>query len=95
VSKNNDPLTISCTPCIQTTVLKFKRYVVWFSGPLGTIFHFCSFYVNLTVFEIFTKNQFNSGGAGGQYSSQEKPAFRENFGAFFQKIVNNVLVSLG
>jgi len=70
VSKNIDPLTISCTPDIQATVLKFKRYVVWFSGPLGTIWHSCSFYVNLTVFEIFTKNNFNSGSS--QYSRPGK-----------------------
>jgi len=58
VSKNNDPLTILCTLCIHAIVLMFIRYVVWFSGPLGTIWHSCSFYVNLTVFEIFTKNHF-------------------------------------
>jgi len=70
MSKHNDPLIILCTPCIQATVLKFKCYVVWCSGPLGTILHSCSFYVNLTVFEIFTKNHFNSG--GGQYSRPRK-----------------------
>jgi len=59
VSKNNGPLTLT----IAHPVLRFKRYVVWFSGPLRTILHSCRFYVNLTVFEIFTKNHFNSGGA--------------------------------
>jgi len=68
--------------------LKFKRYVVWFGGPLGTILRSCSFIVNLTVFEIFSKNHFSSVSIVGQ----EEPPFGQNFGAFSQKIANNLII---
>jgi len=80
VSKNNDPVTISCTPCIQATVLRFN--VVWFSGPLRTSLH-----VNLTVFEILL---FNSD--VGQYSRPGKTFIWTNFGAFSQKNANNLII---